>query len=85
MPSKLRKIPKIDVQDDAAANAIHIRYFCSIGLASESGLPYHSPQWRASFLIKFGRPAYRREAWLNVRKLARIFHRRYRRNRRKAL
>jgi len=67
MPSKLKKIPKVDVVDDAATNAIFVRYFLSVGLHSERGLEYHSAAWRASFLVKFGRSPYRREAWLTVR------------------
>ncbi|OGP12982.1 MAG: hypothetical protein A2052_03725 [Deltaproteobacteria bacterium GWA2_54_12] len=58
-------VPKI--QEGAAVTEIYTRYFCSIGLENESGQASGSPEWKAAFNIKFGKPEYRRAAWQSVR------------------
>jgi hypothetical protein len=54
------------IHEGAEVENIYKRYFLSIGLACET-VPHGTPEWRAAFQIKFGRPAYRRAAWLQVR------------------
>lgn len=57
---------QVQLPDGAEVAAIHVRYFVSVGLANEQVKP-KTPEGRAAFAVKFGKPEYRREAWLQVR------------------
>ena len=66
-----RRIKPNQVEIHESAEAIFVRYFCSIGLACESGLTYHSPEWHSAFKVKFGKPEFRKQAWAMVRSTVR--------------
>lgn len=66
MPSKLRKVPRTIKSDDAEVRAVHTRYFSTLGQTWGRVDPYGGPAWRADFAIKWGKTAYRKQAWADV-------------------
>lgn len=60
------RLAPAQIDDSAEAAEVFVRYFLSIGLHNESAR-HGTPANRAAFRVKFGRPEYRREAWLQVR------------------
>jgi hypothetical protein len=65
MPAALKKRPKT-AQLNAEIDPVHRDYFVSLGLGGTL-CPYGSPAWRAGFAVRFGKPEYRRQAWLRLR------------------
>lgn len=67
MPTKIRRVPKIHRSDDEAARAVHLSYFLHIGGPDGLVLAHGTPAWVADFHIRYGKPAYRKQAWADVR------------------